>query len=430
VANYRGISKLSAIPKLFESVISDQLAFNIQPFITPYQHGFMTGKSTTTKLDFVNYVLCGFENNLSTDVLFADCTKAFDRVLHELLVFKSNCFGLSEKFCLWLESYLSGRSQCVLFKNCKSNVVNVLSGVPQGSHLGPLLFLIFINDLPNAILNSKILIFADDIKLYLSHVNNSLILQNDINNFSTWCSVNKLQLNISKCKIMTFSRSAAICHDYHLNGFQLEKVCSFVDLGVTLDPKLRFHFHIEKIVNKATCTLGFIKRWAKEFLDPYATVRLYTALVRPILEYASVVWNPQYQSYSELIESVQKQFLLFCLRGLNWDPSLRLPSYESRLKLIHLPTLYNRRKLLNVCFVFNVLNGSTNSSSILNFIRINIPSRPSRYYTFIKLSYYTKNYLNFNPLRIACNDFNELYDLIDFSLSSFQLKKIILEHLE
>lgn len=183
---------------------------------------------------------------------------------------------------------------------------------------------------------------------------------------------------------MTFYRTLDLGYNYNLNGVQLEKVCSFVDLGVTFDPKLRFHMHIEKIVNKATCTLGFIKRWAKEFSDPYATLRFYAALVRPILENASVVWSPQYQSYIDLIESVQKQFLLFCLRGLNWDQGYHLPSYESRLKLIHLPTLYNRRKMLNVCFVFNVLNGSTKSTFILNSVCVNVPSRTSRHYTFLK----------------------------------------------
>jgi len=226
-----------------------------------------------------------------------------------------------------------------------------------------------------------------------------------------------------------FSRTTCHIQSYFVGDFRLESVESIKDLGVTFDVKLRFHLHIEKMINKATCVLGFIKRWAKEFNDPYATKLLYTVLVRPILEYASVVWSPQYQSYIVLIESVQKQFLLFCLRSLNWDQNLRLPSYESRLKLIDLPTLHSRRIMLNACFVLNILNGSVKSSYLLSAISINVPSRPSRNARFLKLQYFRGNYLNFNPLRIAFNDFNYLYNHIDFNSPSFSIKKSILAHL-
>ena len=271
--------------------------------------------------------------------------------------------------------------------------------------------------------------FADDIKIFYTHSGDGSPLQSDLNRFVNWCNINGMHLNLDKCKQMNFSRTAGPVQNYFVGNVSLELVESMKDLGVTFDSKLRFHLHIERMVNKATCVLGFIKRWAKEFNDPYATKLLYTVLVRPILEYASVVWSPQYQSYMVLIESVQKQFLLFCLRGLNWDPNLRLPSYESRLKLIDLPTLHSRRTMLNACFVLNILNGTVKSSYLLNAISINVPSRPSRYPRFLKLQYFRGNYLNFNPLRIAFNDFNFLYNHIDFHSSTFSIKKSILTFL-
>ena len=148
---------------------------------------------------------------------------------------------------------------------------------------------------------------------------------------------------------------------YTINGIKLELVQTFNDLGVLLDMKLNFRDHISKTVNKASGMMGFIKRWAKEFSDPYTTKLLYTSLVRPILEYGSVVWDPSYKVYSDKIESVQKQFLLFCLRGLGWNPNIPLPSYKSRLALIKLPSLYSRRNMLNISFLLNLFEGNVQS---------------------------------------------------------------------
>ena len=187
ISNYRGICKLSALPKLFEEVIVTQVSFNIEKYISPYQHGFLKGKSTTTNLlVFVAHVIEGFSNGLSTDTIYTDSKKAFDYVNHLLMVFKSRQFGFSDRWFLWLESYLSNRTQRVVFKNNISREILVTSGVPQGSHLGPLLFLIFINDLPTVIQNSRILLFADDVKLFYSFSTDCAPLQNDLNNLAKW----------------------------------------------------------------------------------------------------------------------------------------------------------------------------------------------------------------------------------------------------
>lgn len=238
-----------------------------------------------------------------------------------------------------------------------------------------------------------------------------------------------MNLNLKKCKYMPFARKKLLLYKYNIHNCNLEQVDTYVDLGVTLDPKLRFNLHINVCVNKAKGVLGFIKRWAKEFDDPYVTKTLYVSLVRPILEYASVVWNPQYNCYIEKIESVQKQFLLFALRNLRWNPSLNIPPYEHRLKLINLPTLMSRRTMLNVTFLIKLTNGNLISEHLLYEMNFNIPNRRSRYYIHLKLNMCRSNYAQNDPFRCMCNDFNQLYSIVNISDSCDQTKLILLNHL-
>lgn len=430
ISNYRGIAKLSAIPKLFEKVITLQLTFNVHKFISPHQHGFTSGRSTITNLlTFCALVIEGFAKGFQTDVIYTDLKKAFDKVVISLLLMKCAKFGFSEKLCNWLKSYLTNRSQRVCFGSSLSDEFSVLSGVPQGSHLGPLLFLIFINDLPQVIKYSKILMFADDVKLFLTHKSSPRLLQVDFDSLVSWCELNCMEFNVNKCKQMTYSRIPVALFNYELNNTPLEIVYSFEDLGVLLDTKLKFNLHINKIVNKAASVLGFMKRYAKEFNDPYITKLLYMSLVRPILEYASVVWCPRYDCYCIAIESIQKQFLLFCLRSLGWDYT-NLPSYKSRLQLINLPSLQSRRTMLNISFIFKLINGDVECEYLHGRLNFNVPFRLSRNYFPLKLEYYTLNYLNFEPFRAACVDFNNNYSQLDFNLNTQSLKRSILSHLD
>jgi hypothetical protein len=241
------------------------------------------------------------------------------------------------------------------------------------------------------------------------------MLQRDLDELSFWCLINEMSLNLSKCKQMTYCRNLKpLSVRYSISGSNLESVTSFNDLGIQFDLKLRFNLHVDRIVNKGFCVLGFIKRWAKEFNDPYVTKLLFTSLVRPILEYGCIVWSPTYQCYVDQIESVQKQLLLFCLRGLGWDIRLNLPSYPSRLKLISLPSLSSRRVMLSTNFILKLLTGVVRSELLLDLVNVCIPIRPSRNYKLIKIDKFNANYLNANPFLVACKNFNDLYFLLDF----------------
>lgn len=429
VTNYRGIAKLSAIPKLFEKCISAYLCHQASSLLSPFQHGFRKGCSAMTNLlQLTSSINCGFNKGQTTDVVYTDFSKAFDKVNHNLLLRKLYLMGFTHNCLCWLESYLVCRKQSVRLNNSTSKSIIVNSGVPQGSHLGPILFSLFINDLPNVIECCNVLMYADDVKIFLSYNESSDMfnLQQDLNKFHMWCNFNLMELNLKKCKHMRFSRKWSSLGLYTLGDCQLELVKEILDLGILLDPKLNFISHITMMINKARGVLAFIKRWAKEFTDPMITKQLYTSLVRPITEYGSIIWDPASNVHSNRIESVQKQFLLFCLGNSTWNPAVALPSYTTRLDRIKLPTLESRRKMLNVTFLFNLLNGDVCSDFLLSNINFNIPQRSTRNFIPLYLQVFQTNYANADPFRRICKDFNEMYDFVDFGVNVSIIKRNII----
>lgn len=427
IENYRGIAKLSAIPKLFEKLVTNRLHHFVKSLVSPYQHGFIKGRSSTTNLlELTSYVFTAFREKCQVDVIYTDLSKAFDTVVHELLLHKLNVIGFPPGLLYWISSYLIGRTQKVRFGDRLSSDITVTSGVPQGSHLGPLLFVLYLNDLPAIVKSSKILMYADDVKLFTTVrvSEDSISLQDDLNRLAEWCLVNGMSLNLSKCKKLSFYRSSGLNIDYLISSHKLEDVSSFLDLGVLLDQRLRFDLHINSCINKARSLLGFIKRWSKEFDDPYLTKRLFVSLVRPCLEYACVVWCPHNFCYIDRIESIQKQFLLFALRGLAWDPQ-NLPPYKNRLMLIDLPTLERRRHMLNAMFIIKLIRGSVDSTFLLSQINFNVPRRTTRYFYPINLPTARYDYDFYNPFRRVCLIYNEVYN----SLPESDSLNIIRQHL-
>lgn len=356
--NYRGIAILSAIPKLFEQIVHKYLEGELGHFIHKAQHGFRSGCSTTTNLvQFVNFVLEAMPGQV--DAIYTDL--AFDKVDHKLLLQKLNVMGVGGTLLKWLESYLTNRSLSVRIGAVTSRPIHACSGVPQGSHLGPLLFAIFVNDLCEVFNDCEFLLYADDLKIFrhISSADDTISLQRNLQAVDVWCKRNGMTLNVSKCECISFTRrhqQNTHVHEYRIGDQCLRRVATVKDLGVVLDSGMTFKPHINQVVSRASSMLGFVKRQSKCFSCPYVTKSLYCALVRPLLEYASVVWDPVFSVDNNRLESIQKQFLLFALRDLGWRDRFILPSYKARLQLIDLDTLDERRKVTAACFVASCLD--------------------------------------------------------------------------
>lgn len=213
---------------------------------------------------------------------------------HHLLLLKLSTLNIDPNILKWIECFLNNRTQFVTANNSKSPRCAVKSGVPQGSVLGPLLFLIYINDLP-AVVNSSIKLFADDCVLYreITNQHDNFMLQKDLDNISRWCSQWLMFLNPTKCKIMSVSRrsNSPTPFGYIINETNLEHVTSYKYLGIQLNSNLSWHAHIEYITNNANRSLGYIRRNFSK-APPHLKLLLYKTLIRPKLEYASSVWDP------------------------------------------------------------------------------------------------------------------------------------------
>lgn len=389
------------------------------PIISEYQHGFMRHRSTTTNLMcYVTSLSREIESGNQVDAVYVDFAKAFDTVPHILIIDKLKRIGYPDWLTEWIFSYLSARTAQVVVNSSRSRQINVTSGVPQGSVLGPLLFNIFVNDLCLCLSSFK-LSFADDLKFYRI-IRSSLdcfALQEDINTLLIWCSDNGMRVNNDKCKVITFTRSNnPVTHQYHMEFAHLERVASICDLGVTIDAKLQFHEHVGITTAKAFSVLGLIRRHASEFTDIYALKTLYCSLVRSILEYAAPVWSPYYVAPILSIERVQKKFVRFVLRSLPWNDPDNLPPYPDRCQLISLEPLTVRRVKMQRLFVFDILNGAIDCPALLEQISLQIPSRRLRNTPMIAIPYHRTNYGFNNPFDSCLRSFNVVSDQFDFDM--------------
>lgn len=420
VSNYRGIAALSATSKLFELIVLRELVHSYAHYISPQQHGFMAKRSTTTNLaSFTSFVIRQIEDGQQVDAIYTDLSAAFDKMNHQIALAKFDKLGMDTQILSWLHSYLVDRSMSVKIGDHVSLPFSVCSGVPQGSHIGPFLFLLYMNDV-NFVLNCLKLSYADDLKLYytIKKAEDALFLQQELEVFAEWCRINRMVLNVTKCSVISFGRKHALHHfGYNLNGVQLQRETTIKDLGILIDSKLTFKDHVAYVVSKASSQLGFLFRFAKKFKDIYCLKALYCSIVRPILEYSSAVWSPYYQNEIQRIEAIQRKFIRFALRHLRWNNPLNLPSYRSRCKLINLDLLEDRRNVAKCCFIGDLLQGNIDCPTLLSLVNINIPSRNLRSHSFLTISPARTNYGLHEPMRSMCRVFNQCYRVFDFNMS-------------
>lgn len=277
--------------------------------------------------------------------------------------------------------------------------------------------------------HSEILIYADDVKIFkrINDSNDCSLLQSDLSAFSVWCRNNYLYLNIDKCNVVTFCRKLLpLSFPYSIDTALLNVTSEIKDLGIIFDSKLTFAQHLDFITNKASSMLGFVRRWSKEFHDPYALRSLYECLVRSILEYGCQVWYPFYNVHINRLESVQNKFLRFALRRLPWSNRFELPPYENRLNLLNMTSLHKRRDYHLCLFLHKVLIGLMDSPEILAAISINASSRVLRSRALLQIRFHRTNYGSFEPLSNMCRCYNKYSQFIDFNVELQQVKSILL----
>ena len=341
-SNYRPVSLTSIACKIMERIVSEEITkhFTKNDLFTKEQHGFIKGKNCTTNLlETLDEITFELSQGNSIDVLYTDMAKAFDTVSHTKLLVKTQAYGIGYLIINWLSSFLTGRTQRVVMGESASVWLEIKRGVPQGSVLGPLLFLIYINDLPEVVDNSTKL-YADDNKNFqiVNTISDSVRMQNNINELCKWSNDWQIDFNISKCKVMHFGKNNnkfeyIMCtneEEKTLMKTKLER-----DVGVYISDELNWDYQIQEVTSKANKKLGWLSR-AFTYKDIHIMKILYCTFVRPLLEFAVPVWSPNFEKQVDILERVQR-------RATKLIPSIRHFSYDDRLKAIGIMSLRKRR---------------------------------------------------------------------------------------
>ena len=353
--NYRPISLTSVVGKLMETIIRDSIVKFLEDndIMNDSQHGFYNKRSCLTNLlDFFHYVFDVYDESRAVDLVYLDFQKAFDKVPHKRLLSKVMSHGISGNIHGWLKDWLSERKQRVVINGFSSSWLDVKSGVPQGSVLGPVLFLIYVNDIDDG-LKCKVSKFADDTKIAckVTTKRERKALQSDLDQLTRWASRWQMKFNVEKCKVLHIG-SNNNQFQYSMNGQQLSTVNEEKDLGVLVTNDLKPSQHCSQVVKTANKLVGFIGR-VFENKSEKVILKLYNSLVRPHLEYCVQFWSPYYRKDIEKLERVQR-------RVTKMIPRLRNKPYEERLKELNLFMLSKRRMRGDLIEVFKIFKGFDN----------------------------------------------------------------------
>ena len=350
--NYRPVSLTSVTCKVMEHVIHSHIMKHLENYntLSEKQHGFRKYRSCETQLlETVNSIGSFLNDRKRIDSILLDFSKAFDKVCHRKLLLKIKHYGIKGNLHKWISNFLLNRTQSVVVRGTFSESKPVLSGVPQGTALGPLLFLIYINDMP-LVVESPIALFADDAFIYrpISTNNDANALQNDLNNLMQWEKSWSMEFHPSKCQLLRITNKKKIIDsNYTIHCKKLELVDTAKYLGVTLSKNLSWKHHIGVITSKAHNMRLFLQR---NFVKANKETKLkcYNIYVRPIIEYASSVWNPINQTtLISRLEMVQRKSIRWIFSDWKRDvsvtnlrQSLGMKTLETRRTIAQLKTFH------------------------------------------------------------------------------------------
>jgi len=354
--NYRPVALTSHIIKVFEKVIVKQLTKFLEEnkYMNENQHGFRSKRSCLSQL-LAHYetILAALESNKSADVIYLDFAKAFDKVDHGILMHKMRSFGITGEVAVWIHSFLTERKQQVAVDTVLSSESSVISGVPQGTVLGPLLFLILISDINQNVQYSTVSSFADDTRVIkeISSDEDSNRLQFDLKCIYQWASENNMSFNSCKFEKIHYRYGNETIYSYNYtadDGAIIAEKENLRDLGVTMSNTATFRTHINSVANSSRRKLGWILR-TFETREPLPMITLWKSLIVPILDYCSQLWCPWSRKDIQLIESVQRTFT-------SRITSISHLNYWERLKILKLYSIERRRERYIIIYVWKMIN--------------------------------------------------------------------------
>ena len=377
-ANYGPVSLTSISSKLFEHCMVKSILLHCKSnqILTDAQHGFRAKRSCETQLLTLTHELVeGIAGGGQVDLILLDFSKAFDKVPHQRLLHKLHRYGISGKHLKWISEFLTKRHQRVVVEGSASPFAEVESGVPQGTVLGPVLFLLFINDLPDCVKYSGVRLFADDAAIYrkVSSVDDSKLLQEDLQHLAQWEETWQMAFHPGKCKVMRISRATSkIERDYSLRGHTLEVTSSEKYLGVTIDDKLSWSQQIKACTGNGNSKLGFLRRNIK-IHNPNIKQTAYRSLCRSTLEYGCSVWSPHIDDQIQSLENVQRRAARYvCNRYKQRD------SPTDMMNKMEWESLEDRRTKSRLSMTYKILHDYVDIPKFQFFSPLPPPARVTR----------------------------------------------------
>ena len=374
-ANYRPV----ALIKLFEKVVCNKLIQYLEnnQLMNENQHGFRSGRSCLTQLLLHHdFVINQLESGSNVDVIYLDFAKAFDKVDHGIVLAKIKAMGIKGKLFSWIQEFLHNRTQSVLVNGTVSSPRKVKSGVPQGSVIGPLIFLVLISDIDENTAHSLVASFADDTRVTKSirQEEDAIDLQGDLFEIYKWSVDNNTEFNDTKFELVRYGKSDELkqATSYITPSFQvIQEKTSVKDLGVTLSSDGTFKSHVNKIIESAKSMSSWVLRTFTA-RDRKTMLTLYKSLIRPILEYASILWAPVAKGEIQALEQIQKSFIKK-ISGISRD-------YHQALIELNLYSLERRRERYIIIHAWKILEGLVPNLSKENplFQQGNIEERRGR----------------------------------------------------
>ena len=384
-SNYRPISILPCFSKILERIMYNRLYnyLTTNNILYNKQFGFQKQHSTEHAIvQLTNEISNSFENNLLTLGVFIDLSKAFDTVDHKILISKLNHYGIKGKTLTWFRDYLKYRSQCVSLVSDNSDFKEINCGVPQGSILGPLLFLLYINDIYNSSENLKFVLFADDTNLFYSHHDVHTLfntVNQELKQLEDWFKANRLSLNVDKTKYTLFHKTSQADNlplklpNLTINGKIINRENSIKFLGVVLDQHISWNEHIRIVENKISKNIGLLCK-AKYLLDLHSLKSIYYTFIHSYINYANIVWGSTFHSKIKNIHRKQK------LAGRIICNVDRHTSGEPIMHKLGILNVFKLNIFQTLVFMFKVRKGMSPKVFIDEFKKINhkYPTRHSK----------------------------------------------------